>query len=143
MLRKGGQRPSGRKVLRDHDAAPIAVAEARRLFADFKDVPAIVLAVSGGPDSVALMVLAARWRSAAKRGPRLIAVTVDHGLRPEAAAEARAVKTLASTLGVEHHTLRWRGPKPKTGVPSAARDARYRLLGRLARDHDSVHILTA
>ncbi len=101
------------------------------------------MAISGGPDSMALMVLAARWRGALKRGPKLVAVTVDHGLRPEAAAEARAVKTLAGTLGVEHHTLRWRGAKPKTGVPSAARDARYRLLINLARAHGTLYILTA
>lgn len=130
-------------MLRDNDATPVTAAEARQLFADLKDVPAIVLAVSGGPDSVALMVLAARWRKAIKRGPRLIAVTVDHGLRREAAAEARTVETLAASLGVAHHILRWQGAKPKTGVPSAARDARYRLLARLARDSGALHVLTA
>ncbi len=130
-------------MLRDDDATPVTATEARQLFADLKEVAAIVLAVSGGPDSVALMVLAARWRKAIKRGPKLIAVTVDHGLRREAAAEARTVKTLATSLDIPHHTLRWRGPKPQAGVPSAARDARYRLLARLARDHDTVHVLTA
>lgn len=128
---------------RDDDATPVTASEARQLFADLKDVPAIVLAVSGGPDSVALMVLAVRWRNAIKRGPTLIAVTVDHGLRREAAAEARAVKALAASFGVAHHTLRWRGAKPLSGVPSAARDARYRLLARLAREHGTVHVLTA
>ena len=108
----------------------ISVADARRLFADWKSAPALVLAVSGGPDSLALMWLAARWRKALKAGPRLVAVTVDHGLRAEAAREARDVKRLATSLGIEHRTLRWTGAKPKTGLPAAARDARYRLLTR-------------
>ena len=71
----------------DDDHSPISAQNAKRLFADWKAAPAIVLAVSGGPDSIALMWLAARWRSTLARGPRLIAVTVDHGLRAEAAAE--------------------------------------------------------
>lgn len=133
---------SARQALTGGDHAPLTVAEARRLFADFTDQPVLVLAVSGGPDSLALLLLAARWRDARKRAPRLVAVTVDHGLRRESAAEARAVKKLAQALDVEHHTLRWRGAKPVTGVPAAARDARYRLLARLAREAGAVHVLT-
>jgi tRNA(Ile)-lysidine synthase len=125
------------------DNSPISVQEAKRLFADWRDVPAIVLAVSGGPDSIALMWLAARWRRALARGPRLIAVTVDHGLRPGAAAEARDVKRLARSLDLPHRTLRWTGPKPRTGLPAAARLARYRLLAQAARASDATHILTA
>lgn len=127
----------------DDDNDPISVRDAKLLFADCKAAPAIVLAVSGGPDSIALMWLAARWRRALARGPRLLAVTVDHGLRAEAAAEAREVKRLARTLDLEHRTLRWTGPKPKTGLPAAARAARYRLLAKAARQRGATHILTA
>jgi tRNA(Ile)-lysidine synthase len=127
----------------DDDNSPISVQDAKRLFADWKSAPAIVLAVSGGPDSMALMWLAARWRSTLARGPRLIAVTVDHGLRPEAAREARDVKRLARDLDLPHRTMRWTGPKPKTGVPAAARAARYRLLAQAARTSGATHILTA
>ena len=127
----------------DHDNTPISAQNARRLFADWKAVPAIVLAVSGGPDSIALMWLAARWRRALARGPRLIAVTVDHGLRSEAAREARGVKRLARTLDLPHCTVRWTGAKPKTGLPAAARAARYRLLAQAARASGATHILTA
>src|SRR3954453_11860775 len=105
----------------DDDHSPISVAQAKRLFADWKSAPAIVLAVSGGPDSIALMWLAARWRRTLARGPRLVAVTVDHGLRAEAAREARDVKRLARSLDLPHRTLRWNGTKPETGVPAAAR----------------------
>lgn len=121
----------------------ISIADARHLFADWKPAPAVVLAVSGGPDSLALMWLAARWRGALKKGPRLVAVTVDHGLREEAAREARDVKRLAKSLGVEHRTLRWTGSKPKSGLPAAARDARYRLLAGVARAYNASHIFTA
>jgi tRNA(Ile)-lysidine synthase len=127
----------------DDDHSPISVAQAKRLFADWKSAPAIVLAVSGGPDSIALMWLAARWRRALARGPRLVAVTVDHGLRTEAAREARDVKRLARSLEVPHRTLRWTGTKPNTGLPAAARAARYRLLAQAARSNGATHVLTA
>ena len=127
----------------DDDHSPISAQDARRLFAAWKAAPAIVLAVSGGPDSIALMWLAARWRRALARGPRLIAVTVDHGLRAEAAAEARDVKRLARSLDLPHRTVRWTGAKPRTGLPAAARAARYRLLAQAARAHGATHVLTA
>jgi tRNA(Ile)-lysidine synthase len=129
--------------MRYDDHSAITVSQAKSLFADWKSAPAIVLAVSGGPDSIALMWLAARWRRALARGPRLIAATVDHGLRPEAAREARDVKRLAKELDLPHRTLRWGGAKPKTGVPAAARAARYRLLAEVARASGATHILTA
>ena len=127
----------------DDDNAPISAREAKRLFADFKSAPALVLAVSGGPDSVALMWLAARWQRSLARGPQLVVVTVDHGLRVEAAREAREVKRLAAALGLAHRTLRWRGAKPNTGLPAAAREARYRLLAQAARATGATHVLTA
>ena len=129
--------------MRDDDNSPISATEAKALLADWRDLPALVLAVSGGPDSVALMWLAARWRKAFARGPRLVAVTIDHGLRGEAAREAREVKRLARKLDIEHRTLRWTGDKPRRGVPAAARDARYRLLAQAARAARTSHVLTA
>ncbi|MDI4239231.1 tRNA lysidine(34) synthetase TilS [Bradyrhizobium sp. Arg237L] len=125
------------------DNSAISATEAKRLLDEWKRAPAIVLAVSGGPDSVALMWLAVRWRRTLKQGPRLIAVTVDHGLRPEAAREAREVKRLAGTLDLPHQTLRWTGTKPNSGLPEAAREARYRLLAEAARASGATHILTA
>jgi tRNA(Ile)-lysidine synthase len=121
--------------------------EASALFAGLEDLPGLVLAVSGGPDSTALLVIAARWaktlKKQRKRAPGLLAVTVDHGLRPEAAREALAVKRLARRLGVAHRTLPWRGGKPKTGLQEAARYARYRLLAEAASRAGYEHILTA
>jgi tRNA(Ile)-lysidine synthase len=127
----------------EDDKSPISAQQAKSLFADWKRAPALVVAVSGGPDSIALMWLLARWRSALSRGPQLLAVTVDHGLRPESAREAREVKRLARSLGVPHRTMRWTGAKPKSGVPAAARAARYRLLASAAHSSGASHIFTA
>jgi tRNA(Ile)-lysidine synthase len=124
-------------------AAPISAAEATKLFHLLTRARAVVLAVSGGPDSTALLVLAARWRAARKRGPKLLAVTIDHGLRSQSAREARAVAKLARSLGVPHRILRWRARKPETGLQEAAREARYRLLADAARAARADHILTA
>jgi tRNA(Ile)-lysidine synthase len=112
------------------------------LFAGLGAAPVLLLAVSGGPDSIALMWLAARWRAARERGPELIAATVDHGLRAESAREARAVKRQAEGLGIRHRTLRWTGAKPATGLQEAARAARYRLLAAAARRAGARHVLT-
>jgi tRNA(Ile)-lysidine synthase len=125
------------------DAAAVSAAEAKALFDGLRSAPALVLAVSGGPDSTALLVLAVRWRAALKKGPALLAVTIDHGLRPESAREAHAVKRLAGRLGVRHRTLRWTGRKPTTGLQEEARRVRYRLLAAAARGAGAHHVLTA
>jgi tRNA(Ile)-lysidine synthase len=121
--------------------------EAGALFGGLEDLRGLLLAVSGGSDSTALLVLAARWakglKKRLKRPPKLTAVTIDHGLRPESRREAAAVKRLTRRLGVPHRTLRWRGKKPKSGLQEAARIARYRLLAQAAARAGYEHILTA
>lgn len=117
--------------------------EASALFRGLEGLRGLIIAVSGGPDSTALLVLIARWAKRLKRPPRILAITVDHGLRPEAAREAAAVKRLALRFGIDHRTLRWRGKKPKTGLQEAARIARYRLLAQAASSAGYEHILTA
>ncbi len=127
--------PTAEEAVRDEEASA--------LFRGLEGLPGIVIAVSGGPDSTALLLLAARWARRQKRRPKLVAVTVDHGLRPQAAAEATAVKRLAHHLGVAHTTLRWRDKKPKSGLQNAARVARYGLLARAATRAGYAHIMTA
>jgi tRNA(Ile)-lysidine synthase len=129
--------------VRTAEAKTVSAAEAKALFSDLENLPVLVLAVSGGPDSTALAWLAARWRNARKSGPKLIAVTIDHGLRAESKREAAGVGRLARKLRIPHRTLRWTGKKPKTGLPQAARHARYRLLADAARKAGALHILTA
>lgn len=122
---------------------PIAGAELGDLFFDFRNFSRILLAISGGPDSTALLLLAARWRDERKNAPRLIAATVDHRLREESKAEAEAAAKLARKLKVPHFVLAWNGKKPKTGLQQAARAARYTFLLNLAREKKADAIVTA
>src|SRR5262249_20106992 len=91
----------------------------------FESRPHLAVAVSGGRDSMALALLVAAW--AERRGGRVTAITVDHGLRPEAAAEARQVGRWLRAHGITHRTLRWRPPAGALpgGLQAAARAGRY------------------
>ncbi len=112
---------------------PIGPAERNRLLRAVR-LP-VAVAVSGGADSMALLHLVAQWarshgRSAAAVGgvPPVVAITIDHGLRAESAAEAEWVGRQARLLGVDHVILRWIGAKPRSGIQEAAREARYGLM---------------
>jgi tRNA(Ile)-lysidine synthase len=113
--------------------------EVDRLFEPLALYEKLGLAVSGGPDSLALLVLAAQWARTPGR-PALYVYTVDHGLRIEAAAEAAMVVREAEALGLPARSLRWEGDKPATGIQAAARRARYRLMAE-AMAADGVAIL--
>ena len=110
-------------------------------FAPFEARPALAVAVSGGRDSIALAVVTHQW--AGERHGRVLALVVDHGLRPESAGEARATCERLATLGIEAETLAWSGEKPATRIQQAARDARYRLLFEACLRHGILHLLTA
>ena len=99
------------------------------------------VAVSGGRDSMALARLAAAY--AKKTGARVLALTVDHGLRAEAAEEAAKAKRWCEEAGLAHLTLRWEGDKPSSGVQAAARAARYKLLIEAAQAQGCAALLTA
>ncbi len=120
----------------DPSEAPIAPPDV--LFAGLASAKGLVLAVSGGPDSTALMVLAARW---AARPPVLVA-TVDHGLRSEAAAEVRIVEANAARLGLPCRTFRI-DALPGGNRQAAAREARYGCLMRAASEVGFDTVVTA
>lgn len=123
---------------------PVAAAEFAALmerFAPFEPRPHIAAAVSGGRDSMALLLLADEW--ARGRGGRVTALTVDHGLRPAAASEAAQVAAWCASRGIAHAVLAWPGPRPATGIQAAARAARYRLLDQWCRAAGVLHLLVA
>lgn len=131
---------------------PVAEAAAAAAFADddlhalfdrYIDEPALVIAVSGGPDSMGLMAAMARWRHLSPVGPTLHVGTINHGLRPEAAVECAHVCAAAKRLGLPCDVLIWAGEKPRTGIQAAARAARYRLLADHARATGATGVVTA
>ena len=110
-------------------------------FAPFEPNPRIAVAVSGGPDSMALVVLMDVWARA--RGGSVLGLTVDHGLRADAAAEAATVGRFLAARGIDHTVLRWSGDKPKSKIQQAARDARYRLLAEACLARGILHLAFA
>lgn len=99
------------------------------------------VAVSGGGDSVALLLLLDDLRR--NGGPPLAAVTVDHGLRPEAAAEAAMVAQLCARLGLPHDTLRWTEGPGGGNLMDQARRARRRLIAAWAQDRGITRVALA
>lgn len=92
------------------------------------------LAVSGGPDSTALMRLAAALKP--------VVITVDHGLRADSGLEVEKVAGWAQGLGLRHAALHWSGEKPASGIQAAAREARYRLMAEACMRAGAASLLT-
>jgi tRNA(Ile)-lysidine synthase len=131
-------------LTRTSQTQPLTLAEfsaALASLAHFESSPFLAVAVSGGPDSLALALLADRW--ARERGGYVCALTVDHRLRAESGAEARTVQAWLSAREIRHEILAWTGEKPKTGIQEAARTARYRLLAGWCHEHGCLNLLTA
>ncbi len=123
-------------------SSALADAEIAALLAPAVDAPALALAVSGGRDSLALLIAVDRWRRAPGR-PRIVVLTVDHGLSPGSDRVAADVAAVAAARGLAARVLRWEGTKPATALEAAARHARYRLLFTAARAAGATHVLTA
>ena len=107
-------------------------------FGYFEEDPVIAVAVSGGSDSMALVLLAEGW---VKRfGGKVIALSVDHRIRKESASEIEQVGKWLARYRIEHHVLNWVREKRKISQNSA-RLARYQLLETLCREKSILHLL--
>ncbi|MBA2589578.1 MAG: tRNA lysidine(34) synthetase TilS [Alphaproteobacteria bacterium] len=97
----------------------------------------MAVAVSGGGDSLALMHLLRAFAQARGIEPPVV-LTVDHALRKSSAKDAQQVAAWAKQAGLKSQVLTWSGPKPKSGIEAAAREARYRLMGGWLTRHKIV-----
>jgi tRNA(Ile)-lysidine synthase len=125
-------------------ARPLGASAFQRLMAALGPLgprPEIAVGVSGGRDSLALVLLLDHWARA--RNGSVRALSVDHGLRPGAAAEARQVGRWMKAQGIRHTVLRWAGPKPATGLAAEARAARFGLLADWCRGHGVLFLALA
>lgn len=122
----------------------MCVRLARDLFktSDFIPCQKVVLAVSGGSDSLALMFLVKEYLETFSIPLEMIAVTIDHQLRKESAREAEIVAEICRDHHIKHITVRWEGKKPKTHLASSARIARYDLLVKEAQKQGASLIMT-
>lgn len=108
---------------------------------DWPSVGAVAVALSGGPDSMALLWLFAHQRV---HDLKIHALIVDHGLRADSADEAERVRSVVSGWdNVEVHILRWEGGKPEAAIQEAARHARYDLMADYCRAHGIHHLFLA
>lgn len=101
----------------------------------------LVVAVSGGSDSLALTFLANEY--AATKNLKLEAVTVDHTLRPESSAEAEEVQSILKAHDISHHTLVWQHDDNLNRIHEQARKARYHLLTEFCKRYENPYLLTA
>ena len=103
----------------------------------------IAVAVSGGPDSLALLKVLSEW-SMRVEGPDIYALSVDHGLRPESAVEAEGIyDVVAGWPKVSHSVLKWLGDKPENSIQEEARNARYGLMSQYCQEHEIEHLFLA
>ncbi len=124
-------------------ATPLTQSEFSDLLLPMKLVrgEAVAVAVSGGADSLALTLMLGDY--CRTNGISLTAVTVDHGLRSEAAEEARQVGEWLKILGISHVILNWQGDKPHSNIQDQARLARYRLMGEWAQENNIAKLFLA
>lgn len=130
-----------------NEAAPVSAARFAKALArlsphDGLTSARLAIAVSGGPDSMALAFCVARWR-AETPGPAPIALIVDHGLRPESAQEAADTAGRLSALGIDSRILRWNHASLSPRMHETARRARYKLLEEACLSLDCTELLLA
>lgn len=124
-----------------NDHAPTAshlLKRAENFLKSLKPGP-LAIAVSGGSDSLGVLLTIHEVNYSDRK---VLCFTVDHGLRAEAAAEAKFVSDVCASLGITHQILNWVDEKPLSGIQNAARQARYRLLADACAKENAVGLVT-
>ena len=121
---------------------PLDAGEAEALFAPLSGETQLLAAVSGGPDSIALLAMLHAWAQQTGR-PVLYVATVDHRLRSESAKEAAGVGSLCAGLGLPHRVLVWHDGDKASALQAQARAARYALLAAYAQELGGAALVTA
>ncbi len=94
----------------------------------------LAIGVSGGSDSMALVILAYEW--AKNNNIKIVAITIDHGLRKESVTEALKVGKWLKKYNIQHVIIKWEGLKPPSNIQANARIARYRLMQKYCQEHN-------
>jgi len=105
----------------------------------FKVKENLAVAVSGGPDSLALAYLAKCY--SLKNKIKVKYFIVDHKLRKESSLEAKTVKNILNKININCTILKWDGIKPSKNIQAAARDKRYSLLANECKKNNIKHLL--
>ena len=130
--------PASQKVLKNlHKTFSIEMDK----LGPFETAPTLGIALSGGPDSLALLTLAETWTK--ERNGRLVLFHVNHGLRCASDKEAEILSKSMKLRGHRLHILKWsHHAPPSTRIQEQARDARYLLLDEAMKKHKVFHLLT-
>ncbi len=113
-----------------------------KIFSPLKKYKKIALAVSGGADSLALMILTAKWAKSQKKPPQIFVFSLNHNLRPDSQKEVDYVIGQANRLGLKGVALSWQGKKPKSSIQAKARKARYQIFRREMQKNNIEILLT-
>lgn len=128
-----------------HPAVAAVRGAAAAALADLPDGALVLVACSGGPDSLALAAGAAFVAGSRARrgspGPRVGAVVVDHGLQPGSAAVAGRAARDCRALGLDPVEVVAVDATGSGGPEAAARDARYAALAAAADRHGAAAVL--
>ncbi len=122
-----------------HPVTPTEFAARLDPLGPFEPHPRLAIAVSGGPDSLALALLTATW--ATHRDGTVLALIVDHRIRPKSTAEAQTVAHRLTALNIPSRILTLTGLTPGPALAERARDARYHALSTACRDAGILHLL--
>ena len=122
-------------------AANISALDFQNIMQDLKVHKDFAVAISGGPDSLALVLLSEQY--AKDNELRLTALSVDHSLRPNSKGEIKWVEKLMRRNKIKFACLKLKGKKPASNIMAYAREQRYDLLTKYCKRSKIPYLLTA